>query len=205
MQDEFLGLTNLSDDKKRQLFDVLNSYNVIRNYLRDNLGIKVDEKKMAGVVGVLVERSTDLDMGFKMGYNFSRNLFERQDYFEKVDWNKMPAVTAGMMAVTGKVLKINGVNLGLKMLIWLRFADWTKVMVNLAMFGLYILIFFALLYGLVATQWGRDLTWEFLNVYGWVIKLILIIFLVIGLVVIVSMVSFMYLENKKIKEEKNKK
>jgi|GEM_PF-3338854 len=202
MEGKFLGLGNISDTEKRYLYDILDSYVVIKNYLL-SLGIKADEQKLAGVLGMLVERGSNVDIGLQIGYMFGASLSKRQDYFEKLDWSKLSSVSASLVTVKDKLLKIKAVNPGLKMLLFFRYANWTRMALGLAKFGLYLLVFLSILYILVATQWGRDLTWEFLNVYGWIIKLILIVFLVIGLVVIVSMVSFMYLENKNIKKEED--
>lgn len=202
MEGEFLGLDNINDTEKRHLYDILNAYAVVRNYL-SILGIRADEQKLAGVVGMLVERGTNIDTGLRIGYMFTADLSKRQDFFEKLDWSKLSVISNSMVRMKEKLLKIKTINPGLKLLIFFRFADWTKIALGLAQFGLYLLIFLSVLYVLVATQWGRDLTWEFLNVYGWIVKMILIVFLVIGLVVIVSMVSFMYLENKNIKKEED--
>lgn len=196
MTEKYLGLSQLSDEEKKNLFEILDNYTVIKNYLLTKLGLKVAEKKLSGVVGMLAEKGTEIDLGMLIGYYFSADLVVRQDWFEQFDWSKLGQISRRMSAVRTKILQIQSINWGMRILIVLRFADWSRWLLMIAKSGLSILIFFTLLYGLVATQWGRDLSWEFLNIYGWIVRLILIVFLIIALVVIVGMVSFMYLENR---------
>ncbi|MBU0647925.1 hypothetical protein KJ855_01980 [Patescibacteria group bacterium] len=201
--EDFLGVMKIGSEQKKLLFEVYYLYQLINGFLKQKAGLWYDDRNLAGVLGVLAHRNDNIDMAVVLGW-FLKNgqMDETQDFFESFDFGKLESVAKDFNNVAGEVLAKPNVNFLTWLLVWLRYSDWRRIILGLAKYLLFIFIFFSLLYVLVATDLGRDVAWKVLEVYGVVVKYLLIILSIVALVVIVGIVSFMYFEGKMKKEKK---
>jgi hypothetical protein len=199
---EFLGLAKLENQRKQQLFDLLYYYLLMRSQLRDKLGLAFRPSQLSGVVGLLAKRTSQLDRAAELGELLcSRPAIEWTDWLEEFDFNSLDGLVADAQACWEELAKVSAVSWWIKMLVWVRYGDWRRFIYAVAKLVLAVFVFLSLLYILVATDWGRNWAWSFLDVYSVVVRWLLIVLLVVALVLIVGFVSFMYFEGKAKKKQ----
>ena len=193
----FTGLDKLPVEYKTSLFDILSSYLFIRKYLKNEVGVFFSEKRIAQVIGMVGFVNPEIEKGCKLSrvllYGSWNNWL---DYFDSFYWTEIKSVAEKMKKVKMEISKKGTAGFFIKVMCWIRFGDKKRILFQLGQWVLYIFLFLTILYFLVATDFGRDMAWRFLDWYGLIIKVLLVVLLVVGIVLITGIVSFMYLESK---------
>lgn len=198
---EFLGLKNLDNSQKLKVFNIINNYNLLLFFLRKRLGLVFADKNLSVVLGILAARDDYSDLAINLGYFFWGNDLElRNDFLDGFDWSKLDLAEKSLEKQMSQVMKISQTGWWIKWYVALRTMDWIKLIFIFAKWFLAGFVLASILYFLVATGWGRDLSWKLLDLYGVIVKMLMVILLVVALVVIVVMVSFMYLEKNSTKK-----
>ncbi len=192
----FLGLSNLDKLQKTKVYDIADTYRLLIKYLKERIKLKFAEKNLGYVLGVLSARNEYTDMAIEMAYYYWNWSVSREDFWEDFDWGKLDHMEKSLQSEMAKVFKIGQVSIWLKFYIGLTCLDWNRIVFSFAKYFAIGFVFVSVLYFLVATDWGRDLSWQLLDLYGVVAKFLMVVLLVIALIVIVVMVSFMYFERK---------
>ncbi len=197
IESKYLGLRKLSDSQKVSLFNLVNNYQSILFYLKNKMGLFFADWYLDGVLGYLTFRNEKIEKAVHLAYLFlNQNDSRREMFLEEFDWEKVKEIDDEFEKAYQDLLKINVVQWWSKIYIGIRYSAWGKIIYNFAKWFLTIFLLFSLLYFLVATEWGRELSWRLLDVYGYFAKMLMILLLVVALIVIVVLVSFMYLERK---------
>lgn len=197
----FLGLVNLPANHKAALFELVYYYQFIFKYLVYERGLKFDERKMSGVVGTLAERNDYIDEACYLARLIISGKFDEQlDFFENFDFSSLNKLVSEMKKVAGEINSGKDLNWLLRAFIWLRFSDWRSNLFVFARWFLSVFLFFSILYFLVTNDLGRQIAWDFLDVYGVVVRFLMMLLLIVAAVLIVGIVSFMYFEGKKNRE-----
>ena len=194
---EFMGLRKLKDSQKINLFNIVNNYQSILFFLKNKMGLFFADWYLSGVLGVLAFRSEKIEKSVHLANLILDNdNTKRNDYFENFDWTKISEIDLEFEKAYQNILKLNTIQWWTKIYIGARYSDWGKIVFGFAKWFLIVFLLFSLLYFLVATEWGRDLSWRLLDVYGYIARIMMILLLVVALIVIVVLVSFMYFERK---------
>ncbi|HPN67101.1 MAG TPA: hypothetical protein PLZ62_00395 [bacterium] len=196
--EEFLSWEDLSSEQKRLLFEVIEHYLTINYCLRKILALSFADFYLAKVIGAVLWRTDILETGCSLGrWLISDDVVLRSQYAESFDWQELPTVAHELDRAKKELREINAISWWYRLYINFIYRDWGKTVLGFAKSFLYVFLFLSLIYVLIATDFGRGLSWEFLGVYGVIVKILMGLLLVVALVTIVILVSFMYFESGK--------
>jgi hypothetical protein len=195
---EFLGWDKLTVKQKEMLFDIVESYLTIKYCLRTILKLNFANNQIADVLGVVMWRTEMLEKGCDLAAMLlNHDITVRSEYIDNFGWNDLREITDEMEKAKKSIREINGLSWWYRFYIGLRYRDWKNGIFAFAKFFLNVFLFLSLIYVLIATDFGRNLSWEFLGVYSVIVKVLMAILLGVALIIIVILVSFMYFESKK--------
>lgn len=195
--ENYLGLMGLENKQKIQLFELLYLYRLWEEYLLKIKGLRCKPELLAQAGGMILKVNSEIEYACSLAYVLlSKSSQEQVEYLESLDLSRLSKSVEEMKKLISSIPDYQSAGWWLKMIVWLKYGDWKKILFNLIYGFFWLFIFGSLLYFLVATDVGRDLSWRFLDVYGFVIRIIMIIMLILATMAIIAIVSFMYLEGR---------
>ena len=195
--EQYLGLMGLEANCKKQLFELIYLYRLWEEYLVKIKGLRFQIGYLPVVGGLVLRNNQDIEDGCVLArLLISATSEEQVDFLENFDLNRLAKMVTEFKKLLADIPDYDWAGWGLKIFVLVRYGDWRKSLFTLVYWFLFLFIFGSVLYFLVATDTGRDLAWQFLDVYSFIIKVLMILILIIALVFILAIVSFMYFEGR---------
>lgn len=195
--EKYLGLMGFSDKQKKQLFEIIYLCRLWEEYLAHIKGLRFRRENLALVGGMVIKVNSDIqfacDLFLMLLY---RTAEEQVDFFENIDLERLPKAVGEMRNLVANIPNYERASWWMKILTWFKYGDWKKVLFWIIYVFFFLFVFGSVLYFFIANDYGRDLAWKFLDIYGVAVKFLLIFLLILATIVIVASVSFMYFESK---------
>lgn len=195
--ENYLGLMGFADKHKKQLFEILYLCRLWEEYLVCIKDLKFKRENLALVGGMIAKVNSDIQFACTVSSVLLYQSSEEQvEFFENIDLEKLSKAVNEMRNLVGKIPNYNKASWWLKMVVWIRYGDWKRILFQIVYGFFFLFVFGAVLYFFIANDFGRDLAWKFLDIYGVAVKFLMIFLLILATIVIVASVSFMYFESK---------
>jgi len=195
--ENYLGLMGLGDKQKKQLFEIVYLYRLWEEYLISIKGLKFKRENVALVGGMVLKTNSEIELACRLAsILLYRSSEEQIDFFENLDLERLTKAVTEMKKLVAAIPDYDRAGWWLKVIVWLRYGEWKKILFWLIYVFLFIFSFGSILYFFIATDFGRDLAWKFLDVYGVVVRFMMILLLILATIMIVAVVCFMYFESK---------